>query len=106
MSGGSGAAGLAALSLCESVLLSLTENGVIDAAEARGILEDAAAAHRGAAPSADGDADDHLEAAALIERILAGGNSVRRGRDGGDGGAAAPPMLRPIDGSVGDEGGR
>ena len=78
MDGGSGAAGLAALSVCESMLLSLTENGIIDGAEARAILADAAAAHRGAAPLADGGAGDHEEAAALIERVLQGGNSVRR----------------------------
>lgn len=77
MSGVSGAAGLAALSLCESILLSLTENEIIDGAEARAILADAAAAHRGAAPPADGVAGDHAKAAALIERILEGGNSVR-----------------------------
>jgi hypothetical protein len=77
MDGGSGAAGLAALSVCESILLSLTENGIVDAAEAKAILADAAAAHRGAAPLADGAAGDHEEAAALIERILKDGNSVR-----------------------------
>ena len=77
MDGGSGAAGLAALSVCESMLLSLAENGIIDAAEARAILADAAAAHRNAAPLADGAAGDHERAAALIERILEGGNSVR-----------------------------
>jgi hypothetical protein len=76
----SGAAGLAALSVCEALLLSLTENGIIDAAEARGILTDAAAAHRGAAPLADGAGDEHREAAALIEAIRDGGNSVRRTR--------------------------
>jgi hypothetical protein len=74
MDGGSGAAGLAALSVCESILLSLTENGIIDDGEARAILEDAAAAHRGATPPAAGD---HEAAAALIERLLEGGNSVR-----------------------------
>jgi len=77
MDGGSGAAGLAALSVCESILLSLTENEIIDDVEARAILADAAAAHRGAVPPADGAAGDHAEAAALIERILEGGNSVR-----------------------------
>jgi hypothetical protein len=79
----SGAAGHAALAICESLLLSLTENKVIDEAEARAILADAAAAHRnttplladGAAHEADGAA--HEEAATLIEAILKGGNSVR-----------------------------
>jgi hypothetical protein len=77
MSDISGAAGHAALAICESMLLSLTENEVIDAAEATAILQDALAAHRGAiAPLAD--AATHEEAASLIQTILDGGNSVRR----------------------------
>lgn len=74
MGSGSGAAGLAALSVRESILLSLADNGIIDEVEARAILADAAAAHRGATPPAAGD---HEATAALIERILEGGNSVR-----------------------------
>ena len=65
MDGGSGAAGLAALSVCKSILLSLTENGIVDDGEAGAILADAAAALRGATPPAAGD---HEGAAALIER--------------------------------------
>ena len=80
MSGGSEAAGVAALSVCESLLLSLTDNGIIDAAEARAILLDAAAAHRGAVPLADGDASVHEEVAALLEAIIQNGNAVRRTR--------------------------
>jgi hypothetical protein len=80
MSGGSGAAGVAALSVCESLLLSLTDNGIIAAAEA--ILLDAAAAHRGAVTLADGDAGVHEEAAVLLEAIVRNGNSVRRTRPG------------------------
>ena len=80
MRGGSGAAGIAALSVCESLLLSLTDTGIIDAAEAKAILVDAAAAHRGAVPLADGDAGVHEEAAALLEAIIQNGNSVRRAR--------------------------
>ena len=76
MSDVSGAAGHAALAICESMLLSLTENKVIDDAEARAILVDAAAAHRNSIPLViDGAAHD--EAATLIETILKGGNSVR-----------------------------
>ncbi len=70
------AAGLAALAICESLLLSLTESKALAAGEARSILEDAAATHRNAIPlSADGARHD--AAAAVIELILAGGNSVR-----------------------------
>jgi hypothetical protein len=75
MSSVSGAAGHAALAICESMLLSLTENKILDQAEARAILADAAAAHRNAIPLlADGAAHD--EAASLIQAILDGGNSV------------------------------
>ncbi len=76
---GSEAAGLAALSICESMLLSLTENRIIDAAEARVILEDAATAHRGAVLLAtDGKSHAHADAATIIELILRDGNAVRR----------------------------
>ena len=72
----SGAAGNAALAICESMLLSLTERKIIGNAEAKAILQDAADAHRNAIPLvADGTAHD--EAATLIETILKRGNSVR-----------------------------
>ena len=74
-----GAAGLAALAICELLLLSLTENKVLAAGEARAILEDAAAANRNAIPLAP-DGGNHEAAAAVIELILAGGNSVQRER--------------------------
>jgi hypothetical protein len=78
MSSVSGAAGHAALAICESMLLSLTENKIIDEAEARAILEDAAAAHRNSIPLAtDGGSAVHEDAASLIDTMLKGGNSVR-----------------------------
>jgi hypothetical protein len=77
MSSVSGAAGHAALAICESMLLSLTENKVIDETEVKAILKDAAAAHRNAIPLADGGGAAHEEAASLIETILKGRNSVR-----------------------------
>jgi len=80
MSSGSDAHGLAALSICESILLSLTDNAIIDQAEAQAILTDAATAHRGAAPLSDGEAYQHDQAAMLIEAIRDGGNAVRRAR--------------------------
>ena len=70
------AAGLAALSICESLLLSLTDLKVIGGAEAVAILEDAAAAHRGASGEAK-EPQQHLDAADVIERIIKGKNSVR-----------------------------
>ena len=68
MSSVSGAAGHAALAICESMLVSLTENKIIDGAEAKAILADAAAAHRHSIPLVvDGGAAAHEEAASLIE---------------------------------------
>ncbi|PWC86931.1 hypothetical protein TSH100_11100 [Azospirillum sp. TSH100] len=40
-----GAAGMAALSICESLVIAMVEKGLLTAEEARGVLEDAAAAH-------------------------------------------------------------
>ena len=77
MSNISDAAGHAALAICESTLLSLTENKIIDAAEARAILEDAAAAHRNTVPLVT-DGAAHEAAASLIEAILKRRNSVRQ----------------------------
>jgi hypothetical protein len=78
MSSVSGAAGHAALAICESMLLSLTENKVIDQSEVRAILEDAAAAHRSSIPLVtDGGGAAHEAAATLIETMLKGRNSVR-----------------------------
>ncbi|MBK8174868.1 MAG: hypothetical protein IPK66_06245 [Rhodospirillales bacterium] len=76
MSTNSNAAGLAALSICESLLLSLTDLEVIESNEAVSILEDAAAAHRGALAAAQ-NPDDHQAAADVIDRIIKGKNSVR-----------------------------
>ena len=64
------AAGCAALAICESLLLALTELKVIDDKDARGVLEDAAATHRGAESTAP-DAAVHHEAAHMIEHIIA-----------------------------------
>jgi hypothetical protein len=78
MSSVSGAAGHAALAICESMLLSLTDNKIIDHSEARAILADAAAAHRNSIPLVtDGGTVAHEDAARLIETMLKGGNSVR-----------------------------
>ena len=71
--------GAAALSICESLLLALNDHKIIPEREILGILRDAAAANEGLGESA-GDADLHAAVAALINRILAGGNSVRRRR--------------------------
>ena len=62
--------------ICELLLLALTEGAILSVDEARGVLEDAAAANRNAIPlGADGE--QHKAAAERIELILAGRNSVR-----------------------------
>ncbi|MEO8245029.1 MAG: hypothetical protein ABI832_22315 [bacterium] len=66
----------AALAICESLLLALNDRKVLPESEILGILRDAAAAH------ADNDGEEsqqvhHKEVAALINRIIDSGNSVR-----------------------------
>ena len=69
-------AGTAALAICESLLLALNDHNILPEQEILGVLRDAAAAHEYAPP---GDhAALHAAVAALINSILAGGNSVRR----------------------------
>ena len=69
--------GAAALSICESLLLALNDRNILPEHEILGILRDAAAAHSND-PGNDGHRDHHTAVAALINGILAGGNSVRR----------------------------
>jgi hypothetical protein len=69
--------GTAALAICESLLLALNDRNILPEREILGILRDAAAAHANDTGE-DGHADLHKAVAALINGILAGGNSVRR----------------------------
>lgn len=69
--------GAAALSICESLLLCLTDRGILPEREVVGILQDAAAAHR-TSPAEAGNVEMHEAVVALITGILDGGNSVRR----------------------------
>jgi hypothetical protein len=69
--------GTAALSICESLLLALNDTKILPEEEIVGILRDAADSHAND-PGTDGKADLHAAVAALINSILAGGNSVRR----------------------------
>lgn len=71
------ASGLAALSICESLLLAMGDLKIMGEQHVIGVIEDAAAAHRGAGVSAE-DIAMHGEVAAILDRIIAGGNSVRR----------------------------
>lgn len=69
-------AGTAALAICESLLLALNDHKILPEKEIVGVLKDAAAAHENA-PAGEKDALN-AAVAALINSILAGGNSVRR----------------------------
>ena len=68
--------GLAALSICESLLTSLQDLKIIGAQEAVDILKDASAAHHQAKIAADAP-KAHRAAAAVIDRMIVGKNSVR-----------------------------
>ena len=70
-------AGQAALAICESLLLALNDRRILPEIEILGVLVDAAAAHTNA-PMGDGQEDMHRDVAALIQKIIDGGNSVRR----------------------------
>ena len=62
--------GLAALSICESLLLALEESKVLSHRDVRGVLEDAAGAHRQAIGTPE-EIEGHRVVAAMIDRILA-----------------------------------
>jgi hypothetical protein len=68
--------GVAALSVCESLILALKERGILDDAEIHGLLEDVSSAHRNAAADGD-DPDLHESVAEIADEIMNGGNSVR-----------------------------
>ena len=69
--------GMAALSICEALPLALNDAKVLPEDEIMGVLGDAASAHKNAGVG-DVDVEMHKGAAALIRKIIAGGNSVRR----------------------------
>ncbi len=70
--------GTAALAICESLLLALNDSKVLPESEIVGVLQDAAAAHENV-PIDEGKPALHTAVAALINDIIDGGNSVRRG---------------------------
>jgi hypothetical protein len=77
MSEHSTTSGVAALSICEALLLALNDAKVLPENEIMGVLKDAAAANENAEGS-DTEIMEHNAVAALINRIITGGNSVRR----------------------------
>ena len=68
-------AGMAALSICEALLLAMNDRKLLPEHEIIGVLRDAAATHES---DTGPDAELHRAVAALINRIITGGNSVRR----------------------------
>ena len=69
--------GIAALSICEALLLALNDAHILPEHEILGVLRDAAITHENAGGS-DIEIEEHKAVAALINRIIASGNSVRR----------------------------
>lgn len=82
--------GVAALSVCESLILALKERGVLDDAEIRGLLEDVRSAHRNAAADGD-DRDLHDSVAEIADEIMNGGTPVRLLRKPGRDSAGPSP---------------
>jgi hypothetical protein len=68
--------GTAALGICESLLLALTDLKVISEEDVRGLLTDVATANTEAATSSQGPGQ-YLAVAEIVRRILAGKNGVR-----------------------------
>ena len=69
--------GIAALTICEALLLAMNDRNLLPEKEIMGVLHDSAASHENGVGS-ENEIQTHLAVAALINRIIAGGNSVRR----------------------------
>ena len=69
------AEGLAALGICESLVLALTELKIISDKDARDLLNDVATTHINAA-AASSNPEKHDAVVEIIRRILAGKNGV------------------------------
>jgi hypothetical protein len=70
-------AGLAALSICEALLLALKDQRLLPDREIDGVLRDAAATHENAVGS-EAEMETHRAVAGLINRIIAGGSPIGR----------------------------
>ncbi|OSQ35733.1 hypothetical protein [Thalassospira mesophila] len=69
--------GIAALTICEALLLAMNDHKLLPEQEIIGVLRDSAAAHENGIGS-ENEMQTHRAVAALINRIIDGGNSVRR----------------------------
>ena len=72
----SDADGAAALGICESLLLALTDAKIISEQTARDLLTDVATAHQEAITTSSSP-DKHQAVVAIVQGILAGKNGVR-----------------------------
>jgi hypothetical protein len=68
--------GMAALGLCESLLIALTELKIISDQDARDLLTDVVTTHDAAADASQ-TPERHTAVAAIVHRILDGKNGVR-----------------------------
>jgi len=69
------AAGLAALGICESLLIALRELKIVSEQETRDLLTDVVAAHKEAAHTARAP-EKHQAVVGIVQRILAGKDGV------------------------------
>ncbi len=69
--------GKAALTICEALLLAMNDHKLLPENEIMGILRDSAETHKNGVGS-ESEMETHRAVAALINRIISGGNSVRR----------------------------
>ena len=69
--------GIAALTICEALLLAMSDHKLLPEHEIMGVLHDSAETHENGVGS-ESEMETHRAVAALINRIIAGGNSVRR----------------------------
>lgn len=70
------AEGLAALGICESLLIALADLKIISEKDARDVLTDVATSHSEAATTALAP-QNHLAVVDIVKRIMAGKNGVR-----------------------------
>jgi len=69
--------GIVALFICEALMLAINDRNLLPEKEIKGVLKDAASVHENGA-SLDDAAEMHKQVASLINRVISGGNSVRR----------------------------
>jgi hypothetical protein len=69
--------GTAALGICESLLLALTDAKILSEQDARALLTDVVTTHQEAVCASDSPGKHHA-VIAIVQRILAGKNGVRQ----------------------------